>query len=170
MRYLRGNCRSLRAIGIAGAVMVMISGCGGGSGGGNASGIIENDNPGQGSGGASFGVDLPTYQDLVLVSTRGTVFGLDGLILPTVKQTPVMRFANGTATRDLSNWINGQRSSLGSWQGGSSGNPVFTFGGDTLTSIAAPFVASRASRDYYHCYDKISTFSFDGVNGIPPLL
>lgn len=126
----------------------------------------SNDGTGGSTNGASFGVDLPPYKDLVLINSNSFVLGLDGLLLTTIKQTPVMRFDDGTVTRDLTDWINGQRSSLGQWTVDSSGTLTLTFDGENTTSVTAPVVASRTPSNFYACYKKVNSVSVLGNNAL----
>ena len=66
-----------------------------GEGGGSATNA-SNDGIDTGTGGAAFGFDLAPFADILLVYHYE--YGISGYLL---EQTPVMTFADGSATRDL---------------------------------------------------------------------
>lgn len=127
---------------------------------------VNQPSNGGNSNGASFGVDLPAYQDLILVSASATTFGLDGLLLATIEQTPHIRFADGTIVRDLDALVRGQNAPRGTWRVGSGGEITVVFNGSVTGSGFRPDVAPRNPQNFFYCFRATGGFSTDGFNAL----
>lgn len=172
-------CKNISSVTLPALLLLTVSACGGGgtvdpsgvTDGNQDNGALQND-PGNQSGGsgANFGLDIPAFQDILLV------YRIDySTVIVSIDQDPVMIFDDGSATLDLTgvlaNGINASQQDepikWGRWSGDAAANTLeLGFGTRPLTEVEAALVSESpaAGTKLNGCYTSTSFITIPGAS------